>query len=338
MIACLRPSTMLVVVTVALLGTLDSTGRLDAVQYVDPTFLRGDVNDDGVVDLADAWYLLSWLVEGGEAPHCLKAADVNDDGVINLEDYVFMEDCLLFADVMPPPPFPENGSDPTADDLPCGAPVPPVELPILRLAPNTAAPGSFVLVRLPGEPDEEQEGPLAIYFGELRALITRVVDPTTVEVMVPNIDADEVTLTAARGGETIATRPFQVLPAAALRLLIAMNSDGEMELLSVKPCCGGYTGGTGEGGPRLLFDVYSGDSFVFTAVVNHPFLGRGEVYGPEEGDIERLPASTGTAVFSIKIPNVPGPWLRFSEVGYGIDVSTAEGRQMSVLINEMEIQ
>ena len=249
-----------------------------------------------------------------------------------------MQDCLLLDDVMPPPPFPEHGNDPTEDELPCGAPVPPGELPILALAPDTAAPGSFVLVRLPDDPDEGQDGPLAIYFGEQRALITQVVDGTTVEVMVPNIGPHEVTLIAMRGTQIVGARPFQVLPTAALRLLIAMSADGDMELLSATPCCGGYTEGTAEGGARLVFDVYSGESFVFTAVVNHPFLGRREVFGPEEGDIEAVPAPTGTVILSIKIPNVPEPWIRFLAVGPGIDVNTEKGRSQSVLVTEMEIQ
>ena len=102
MIACLCRSTLLVVAIVVLLGTFDSTHLLPAEEPENSdSFLRGDVNTDGVVDLADALYLLSWLVQEGQAPDCLKAADVNDDGVINLEDYVFLKDCLLFDDVMP---------------------------------------------------------------------------------------------------------------------------------------------------------------------------------------------------------------------------------------------
>ena len=47
-------------------------------------FIRGDVNNDGAVDIGDPIYLLNALfVVGSEPPQCNDAADVNDDGGVD---------------------------------------------------------------------------------------------------------------------------------------------------------------------------------------------------------------------------------------------------------------
>ncbi|MEM7261508.1 MAG: FG-GAP-like repeat-containing protein, partial [Planctomycetota bacterium] len=47
------------------------------------TFSRGDLNEDGFHDIADANFLQAYLFTGGPAPACLDAADVNDDGAVD---------------------------------------------------------------------------------------------------------------------------------------------------------------------------------------------------------------------------------------------------------------
>jgi hypothetical protein len=49
-------------------------------------FLRGDVNLDAEVNIADAAKLLAFLFANGAAPLCREAADVNDDRSINIAD------------------------------------------------------------------------------------------------------------------------------------------------------------------------------------------------------------------------------------------------------------
>ncbi|MEC9475858.1 MAG: hypothetical protein VX764_02340 [Planctomycetota bacterium] len=51
-------------------------------------FLRGNVNLDDTIDLADPIYLAQWLFQQGQAPGCLDAADSNDDSVIDIADVV----------------------------------------------------------------------------------------------------------------------------------------------------------------------------------------------------------------------------------------------------------
>ena len=83
-------------------------------------FRRGDGNDDGVVNIADAVYLLAYLFAAAPPPPCQSAADANDDGVLNLADAVAQLGTLFAAN--PPLPAPGVqfcGIDPTPDTLPC---------------------------------------------------------------------------------------------------------------------------------------------------------------------------------------------------------------------------
>jgi hypothetical protein len=52
--------------------------------------LRGDVNNDGIVNVADLTYLVNFLFKGGPKPPCLEEADVNGDGVVNVADLTYM--------------------------------------------------------------------------------------------------------------------------------------------------------------------------------------------------------------------------------------------------------
>ncbi|KPJ49541.1 hypothetical protein AMJ40_05315, partial [candidate division TA06 bacterium DG_26] len=80
-------------------------------------FIRGDVDENGVVDMAD--YI---FCETGPPFSCDDAADVNDNGI--LEWGPGGADCMYLASFLsggppPPPPFPFCGLDPTDDALGC---------------------------------------------------------------------------------------------------------------------------------------------------------------------------------------------------------------------------
>jgi hypothetical protein len=90
--------------------------RRNEVQGV---FRRGDVDDDGAVNISDAIVLLDHLFRAGEAPACDKAADANDDGALNLSDPVRLLD-HLFRGLGPlPAPAAACGADSTDDGLGC---------------------------------------------------------------------------------------------------------------------------------------------------------------------------------------------------------------------------
>lgn len=81
-------------------------------------FLRGDVNDDGGVDLSDAVKLLMGLFSDDPLPVCRDSGDANDDGNLDLGDAIFVLSFLFDHGPIIPPPYPDKGSDPTEDDLP----------------------------------------------------------------------------------------------------------------------------------------------------------------------------------------------------------------------------
>ncbi|MBI4603485.1 MAG: hypothetical protein HY721_16155 [Planctomycetes bacterium] len=83
------------------------------------TFLRGDANGDGKVDVSDPVYILAWLFLGGPAPACEDAADADDGGQVNITDAIHALGFLFLGGQPPPPPHPAPGLDPTWDGLGC---------------------------------------------------------------------------------------------------------------------------------------------------------------------------------------------------------------------------
>lgn len=83
------------------------------------TFMRGDANRSGKLDIADAIASLAYQFAAAAPPPCLDAADVDDDGRILINDPIYLL-AWLFADGPPPrPPFPDAGPDTTEDQLTC---------------------------------------------------------------------------------------------------------------------------------------------------------------------------------------------------------------------------
>ncbi|MGE4620211.1 MAG: DUF1800 family protein, partial [Planctomycetota bacterium] len=86
----------------------------------DAPFRRGDVNDDGSVDIADPIVVLGYLFLGQQNVDCMDAADANDDGSIDVGDPVFLLDYIFSGGAAPSDPGPsECGLDPTLDNLGC---------------------------------------------------------------------------------------------------------------------------------------------------------------------------------------------------------------------------
>jgi len=69
-------------------------------------FLRGDANDDGLINIADAVYILIYLFANGNEPSCPDSADVNDDGRLDLGDSIELLGYLFrspqSAEALPP--------------------------------------------------------------------------------------------------------------------------------------------------------------------------------------------------------------------------------------------
>jgi hypothetical protein len=82
-------------------------------------FVRGDVNADGKVDIADAIWALNDLMRGGPPALCTSAADVNDDGAYDIADAIYLVQYEFLHGPAIPAPFPSCGVDPEEDALPC---------------------------------------------------------------------------------------------------------------------------------------------------------------------------------------------------------------------------
>ena len=91
------------------------------VPGADSPFIRGDANRDNRVDISDPVFLLTALFLDGPYPVCWDAADANDDGFLDLSDAIKSLQVLFTGHTMPPP-YPDPGSDPSADHLPCVSP------------------------------------------------------------------------------------------------------------------------------------------------------------------------------------------------------------------------
>ena len=83
------------------------------------TFVRGDANNDSLVDLADVLFILNFLFDNGPPPECTDTADTNDDGNVEISDPIGILNFLFLQGCPPQAPFPECGPDSTPDNLNC---------------------------------------------------------------------------------------------------------------------------------------------------------------------------------------------------------------------------
>lgn len=85
----------------------------------EPVFIRGDVNMDTLVDLADAIFHLDYTFLNGPTPDCMDAGDANDDGASDISDAIFLLYYFFLGGPGPWVPFPSPGVDWTDDTLGC---------------------------------------------------------------------------------------------------------------------------------------------------------------------------------------------------------------------------
>ena len=85
-------------------------------------FVRGDLDQSGIVDFTDAINLLVFLFLGEYSPRCLKAADADDNGTADFTDAIAtLKHLFLGSPVDLPAPNVNDGCgfDPTGDALTC---------------------------------------------------------------------------------------------------------------------------------------------------------------------------------------------------------------------------
>jgi len=82
-------------------------------------FVRGNVNVDERLNIADAVFLLGHLFGNTGPLPCPDAGDANDDGRLNIADAIAILGHLFGGAGDLPLPFGEPGADPTDDELDC---------------------------------------------------------------------------------------------------------------------------------------------------------------------------------------------------------------------------
>jgi hypothetical protein len=98
--------------------TLD--GKISAfllLPDLEGSFIRGDCNADGALDLSDAIQSLFYQFMGVSI-NCLDAADVDDDGEAEIADVISLMTYLFLEGPRPESPFPACGPDGNGDDFP----------------------------------------------------------------------------------------------------------------------------------------------------------------------------------------------------------------------------
>ncbi len=69
--------------------------------YLFQSFIAGDINGDGIVNVSDIVYIANYLVKSGPPPKPFWVGDVNCDTWINLSDPVYLANYLFKSG--PPP-------------------------------------------------------------------------------------------------------------------------------------------------------------------------------------------------------------------------------------------
>ena len=96
------------------------TGGLDLLkaEFSDLPFVRGDVNQDGRIDIGDPIRLLAYLFAGARILPCFDAADANDDERMDIADAIAILTYLFGEGGDLPPPV-VCGPDPSGEELDC---------------------------------------------------------------------------------------------------------------------------------------------------------------------------------------------------------------------------
>ena len=86
-----------------------AVGNDDDMTREQTLFVRGRINDDETIDLADAVFLLNHLFLGGPEPTPLAAADVDYNHKVELTDGIYLLSFLFLGGKEPPMPYPNLG-------------------------------------------------------------------------------------------------------------------------------------------------------------------------------------------------------------------------------------
>lgn len=86
-----------------------TTVESGSISFYERLFVRGDTNDDGVIDIADGVTVLEYLFSEGNPPTCFDAANVSVDSNLDIGDPITLFNYLLLGGPPPAAPFPDCG-------------------------------------------------------------------------------------------------------------------------------------------------------------------------------------------------------------------------------------
>ncbi len=89
------------------------------VAFAEFTYVRGDMNNDGNIDLSDVFTAEDYLFLGGPTPDCLVALDANADTSIDIADLIYLLSYMFIGGDDPPSPFPRCGAALPSDTFEC---------------------------------------------------------------------------------------------------------------------------------------------------------------------------------------------------------------------------
>ncbi|MEM7263620.1 MAG: dockerin type I repeat-containing protein [Planctomycetota bacterium] len=83
------------------------------------SFIRGDMNSDGGINIADIFTAEDYLFLDGDTPSCLAALDANGDGAIDIGDIIYELSYLFLGGEPMPAPFPACGPLSVGSEVSC---------------------------------------------------------------------------------------------------------------------------------------------------------------------------------------------------------------------------
>lgn len=116
------PVSNVVVVAGQSVGTAAVDGTISFIEVVTPSvdFIRGDCNDDGIVNIADGVWIINELFLSGPSSVCGAACDANADGMRDQSDAVYIWNYRFLGGAAPSAPFPACGESLDPADVALG--------------------------------------------------------------------------------------------------------------------------------------------------------------------------------------------------------------------------
>lgn len=206
----------------------------------------------------------------------------------------------------------------------------------VHVLPYEVSPGDIALLRLDKANLKDTAG-VAVVFEQRPASIVRLVDPNTIEVVVPDLTPGDARVIVSRNGDVVGEGKAAILPAPMVRVFLRMEGDS-VSVARTRPYNGHYDP-RAERGRRLSYDLVTQDGeLLYTSAVRHPATDAFEVYGAADSLRGRRLPAVAPYFFAIKIPFTQGPAvLRIYEAAEGADLDSAEGRASRRLMREIEM-